>query len=440
MKQRITTSYVVLFALFCLNGCVNSEPKTGKRDSNTTAQIQNKDKSTEESKTKNSKEADTKLIKADDTKSKMKKADRESKTDIETFAFDSAIDFKHFMKLDLSKWEKVKTEKYEEGDAWGTTYQYKRDNQTLKYDDGVNSYGYNQNYKLFDANNKLLKERDFYYSDGQVEERVVDYTTAPPTEYIRTQEKKVAYDLWESDKKPIMASGDWTKSKLETQVEDEGEKNTPFKLTDVFSSWNTLKNAYSPDQNRDNTWLDVGFRAKYAMLKKYASLSMLEKAYGMPVFLSGPHKEDMDFYADDSFGHYNPAFISKLQKDIEAALRNPTSKEVIKKIYHQHLESMARTYQDAYLYVNDGNLKYFQESYKASLGMGDGSMQEEFRDYADNGYYGDNADYEAEKRENPNKNWYEAVTAPAFWVRRSLDGTDKQLFKLLEFVIEEMEK
>ena len=93
---------------------------------------------------------------------------------------------------------------------------------------------------------------------------------------------------------------------------------------------------------------------------------------------------------------------------------------------------MALTYKDAYLYVNEKpkRLKAMGGTYLQQLqqkgGTTEGSMQEIFRAYADS--------------QDGDSDWYEAVTAPAFWVRRSLDGTDKQIYELLNLIITEMEK
>lgn len=122
---------------------------------------------------------------------------------------ETAFNFPHFMKFDLKNWKKISEKEYEEGDSWGTIYRYQKDNQILEFNDGLSSYGYFQAFQLFDSSKKILKKRDFYYSDGFLNETVVDYTTEPAQEYKRNQEKKVDYKLWESTKKPLLVSGDW---------------------------------------------------------------------------------------------------------------------------------------------------------------------------------------------------------------------------------------
>jgi hypothetical protein len=216
-----------------------------------------------------------------------------------------------------------------------------------------------------------------------------------------------------------------------------------YKLMEVISLWSLLKHEYEPNKAEDGTWLDVGFRSKYAMAKKYASLNVIEAAFGAPVFLKGPHSEGMNFNSTTSFGYYNPDFISKLKSSIASALESPMFNMMIKKAYKQHFESMAVSYKDAYLFINSDpdKIKMLKEQYQSQLaqegGTTEGSLQEEFRSYADGEYFSVYAQGKAGEIE---VDIYERATAPAFWVRRSIDGTSKELFELLDMLMVEMDK
>jgi len=61
-----------------------------------------------------------------------------------------------------------------------------------------------------------------------------------------------------------------------------------YKLMELVYLWDLLQQQYGPDRERDATWLDVGFRSKYAMSKKYASIKMIEATFEIAVFLRGP--------------------------------------------------------------------------------------------------------------------------------------------------------
>ena len=218
-----------------------------------------------------------------------------------------------------------------------------------------------------------------------------------------------------------------------------------YKLMEMGYMWNFLSQSYELIRERDDTWLEVGLRSKYATAKKYASLEIIETTFGMSVFIRGPHKGEMNFNSKTSFGYYNPEFISKLKSNIEIALKYPMFKQVIKSTYEQHFKSMALTYQEAYRFLNDDpqQLAALQNQYLSVLaqpeGTTDGSLQEVFRGYADNGYFSDENEVQAYQMRNPDANWYEEVTAPAFWLRRSIDGTSKDISDLLNMIIKEME-
>lgn len=218
-------------------------------------------------------------------------------------------------------------------------------------------------------------------------------------------------------------------------------KDQVYKIMEVAYLYDLLKVNYEPDMFRDGTWLEEGFRSRYAMAKKYASLEILESTYGTPVFLRGPHGADMDFNSKTSFGYYNPDFIKALRTSLEAALDSPVYRMVLKKLYTDNFKSMALTYQNAYSYLNNDaqELQRLKASYLMAMaapgGISNGSLQEEFRMYADKGL---SVNPQIYKTLNPNPDWYESVSAPAFWLRRSIDGTDKDLYDLLSMLINEL--
>lgn len=207
-----------------------------------------------------------------------------------------------------------------------------------------------------------------------------------------------------------------------------------YQIMEVAFLWDLLKEGYAPVRERDDTWLEEGLRSKYAMAKSYASITMVEEAFGVDVFVRGPHSEDMNFNAKTSFGYYNPAFIARLRSGIETALSKPVFKKVLKGLYENHLSGLAKTYHNAYNHLNKDEkyLKGLQSRYLMEMaqpgGIDTGSFQEEFRNYAE------------DLQKNEDANIYEAFTAPAFWLRRSIDGTDQQWFDLLDMVIKEMDK
>ncbi len=463
-SKHLISIWMTVFFFILLSGCNNTvtftEGEGGKEktENKTEADTEVADTDEEEEEKDKPSAAKSKITKVskkggeeeeEKKETETSEEEKSTKTDTKKVKKGSAVtvyDLPKFMRFDLAEWKQVSKKAEEgEGDAWGTTYVYKKGNQTLEFIDGYGSYGYFPSFKLLDAKKKVLKEWSFNYSDGYMTERVVDYTTDPAKEYTREDEKKVAYEKWESPNRPINVDKKWKVKELggksTKKAANKADTNTPKgKLTQVTSMWNGLKQGYSPDKSRDGTWLDVGFRSKYAMAKKYASIKMVEAAFGMPVFKKGPHKGDMDFNNKSSFGHYNPEFIEKLRMTIEDdILADPKLKAEFKKIWKSDLESMARTYLEAGMFVMDDQdrLKELQKKYKAAMKTGNGSMMKEFSDFAENGYKDLHPSY---KKKNPNRDEYEAISAPAFWVRRSIDGTDSQLLGMLDMIIKEMER
>lgn len=213
----------------------------------------------------------------------------------------------------------------------------------------------------------------------------------------------------------------------------DGTDTPTYKIMEVTYLWELLSQGYEPSWEEDDTWLNVGFRSKYAMTKKYASLEILEATFGTKVFLRGPHVGDMNFNSRTSFGYYNPEFIKEVKASVEQVLRNPIYKKAAAQVYRGHLKSMAATYLDAYhhLHKDPKTLAKLKTQYITEMaspeGIDGGSFQEVFRSYAES--------LEREKGADV----YEAFTAPAFWLRRSIDGTANSLFSLLEMVDKELQ-
>ena len=145
----------------------------------------------------------------------------------------TVYNFPNFMKFDLNDWELLWEKEHEIGDAWGTAYRYKKGSQELEFDDGESTYGYYQDFKLFDSNGKLLKERNFFHADGLISETITDYSRKPAIQYTRAQEKAVDYDLVNSPDKPLTASGEWKKSTIGAEKAPWAKKS--YSIPDQFA-------------------------------------------------------------------------------------------------------------------------------------------------------------------------------------------------------------
>jgi hypothetical protein len=224
---------------------------------------------------------------------------------------------------------------------------------------------------------------------------------------------------------------------LEVVQESISQSLYQAKMDEVVKVWDAeAQKLGEPDKSSDQTWLDVGLRYPYAVLKAYASLEKIEAAAGLKVFVSGPHSKDIDFKSQNSFGHYNPAFVTRTLQTLKTANAIAAFKTLAQQVYDKHLKTTARGYYKAYQYVNNSpqiqgsqgtiTLGEIMDTYKRNMteestSSGD-YIQNIFNDYASS-------------EEKAGMDPYVASTAPGFWTRRKIDNSDKEFFALLEYII-----
>ena len=221
-----------------------------------------------------------------------------------------------------------------------------------------------------------------------------------------------------------------------------GQRELKEQYKKVLQDWDNVALAF--DAPYKNDWLPTGVRYKYDMLKDYIGIEMLEKLSGEKVFLeSGAHTDGLNLNNANAFGHYNPQFVSTVHESLISFLMNDDAKESTQAFYNNNLQMTARNYYLAYQFVNSEETIVWQdrewtkediiETYQDILngdvqkyGSGADFLSEIYRGYAD-------------AAEADGYNWYEADTAPGFWIRRSMDGTAKNFIGLLNAVLEEMD-
>lgn len=192
-----------------------------------------------------------------------------------------------------------------------------------------------------------------------------------------------------------------------------------YKMEEALGQWTSKETALGgADRDRDATWLDVGIRYKYAVLKEFVNPEMMKKVAGVPVFVSGPHTEGID-YNSSEFGHYNPLFLKRVKGVLKTALQREAFNSLAQSIYDSKLKVMTRTYYRAY--------QAMKKEGDAVEKYGTTYDQEAFRTYADS-------------EEKVGYDWYESVVAPGFWVRRMADGTDATFFELIDMVVKAYDK
>jgi energy-coupling factor transporter ATP-binding protein EcfA2 len=234
----------------------------------------------------------------------------------------------------------------------------------------------------------------------------------------------------------------------------------------VCADADCMQSKLQPDGFDCQTVWDYGFRYLYCSIRGVIGIPKLQAISGLSIFLpGGPHEHELNLGDPARFGHYNPKFLAWADHYLIPDASDTWSKQIFARVYTAYIGTIARAlyhahevmfvdakgYQDflgryqAAKKAYKGNDGYFESNpmpletlkarylaHIASQGtaskVGDGStkgmtasevLQEDMR-FA--------SDYLADKGDN----WYVANVAAGFWVRRSIDGSEAQMFRMLQ--------
>ena len=176
-------------------------------------------------------------------------------------------------------------------------------------------------------------------------------------------------------------------------------------------------------------WPDGGIRIAYYHLKTFYSYEDLVKLSPVPLFLSGPHGQDhLNLESDDSFGHYNPAFLSWVSVQLDALLSDTALINASTELFGQYLAETLLTYWDTHEILREHRSEFealladYQERIDTARLPPDYYYNTAWngRDYLD-------SIKKLDDMHNIN------VIAPAvyFWLRREIDGTRPQVIRML---------
>lgn len=206
------------------------------------------------------------------------------------------------------------------------------------------------------------------------------------------------------------------------------------KIRLTVADWQNMNANARLDPEIISSWIpESGIRGRYQIAKQALGKSVLESIIGEKAFLSGPHKEDINYNSARDFGRYNPKFLTKLHTSLASLFSNKIFVDNAQALYDQELKRYLRTYYLAYeagannQEVMDGYLAILArepQKYSESVFLSEPSfyLQESFRDFA-------------ESLEKEGYDVYEGFACPGFWVRRSIDGTADEFFELLALTI-----
>jgi conflict system STAND superfamily ATPase/TIR domain-containing protein len=220
------------------------------------------------------------------------------------------------------------------------------------------------------------------------------------------------------------------------------------------------------------TALESGFRYLYCLIRSAISFDKAQAISGLSIFLpGGPHdNKELDLSDPFRFGHYNPEFLDWVEDHIipdrtdawfrgvtqlvyetrvgptaralyhshEILFATPERYQVFEKRYQtvkkDYLERLRRRQTNESRFELHGDLVAFEEI-KARYQK---RIDEKGSDIA-NALSDDVrwlSDYLATDKGD---DWYLANTAGGFWVRRSIDGTEPQIFRLVEKLLQTFE-
>jgi hypothetical protein len=182
-----------------------------------------------------------------------------------------------------------------------------------------------------------------------------------------------------------------------------------------------------------------GMRNFHCHLRTKISWAALQALAGVPVFLSGPHTQrHLELSSRTSFGHYNPEFVRWLGASFIPAASDPTFRAATQRVYDRYVRPLARASYVSHQKLH-GNRAYLKSEASGLLrqlatGRSDASPYEKYFFFM-NPKFLDHADQTSWLMDHGmDGGWDGNVvnTCVAFWIRRSIDGTDGEFFAALE--------
>lgn len=200
----------------------------------------------------------------------------------------------------------------------------------------------------------------------------------------------------------------------------------------------------------EQTWIpELGIRGLYCHVKAFLSYERLQALLSENIFVQGPHDGgSLNFKAPWDFGYYNVDVLKRLTEQV--ILPSLTDVEFVaatQDSYDDYLKALARSYYAAYQFLHTADAAWVgnpigvsyqdheavyadRESIEASYlehleqqSLPDDFLQEVFREPTDR--IVDESDPE----------WYNVNTAFGWWLRRSIDGSEQEFFRILELFL-----
>lgn len=217
-----------------------------------------------------------------------------------------------------------------------------------------------------------------------------------------------------------------------------------------------LGTANQPDGFDCNTYLESGFRHLYCSLRSVISYQRVKSIAGVDPYISGPHGDELNLSAT-SFGYYNPAFLDWVDTYIiPAEMADPDFAAQAQLVYDSQLKDMVRAlfwthqiylgppqyrqaFEDYYRSGTEHEWTGWGGSVEAAESLDWNQMVEQTKNPDDKPQWGNRPGAEVVINDYVEGalggDGYMADTAGPFWIRRTIDGTEAQVFALLTKVM-----
>lgn len=180
-------------------------------------------------------------------------------------------------------------------------------------------------------------------------------------------------------------------------------------------------------------WPNGGIRIAYYHLATFISYQAISNLSPYPVFVSGPHGTvNLNLNSSQTFGHYNPKFIRWFQDHLIEVL-DKSFVQLTRDSFQTYLGNTTKTYWATYTILNQ-----HPEEFNALLQ--DYEQRLTKRSVPDSYYYNiawqENSDrYNSLSELSATYDMNVVAPAVYFWLRRHIDGTDEQVFAMLEHLL-----
>jgi ankyrin repeat protein len=169
----------------------------------------------------------------------------------------------------------------------------------------------------------------------------------------------------------------------------------------IRSVWLDLDKALSQP-----AYYELNIGHVYKRVSRLISISKLSDLSGMDIYIKGPHLKDrLNLHIHSSFGHYNKEFVVWMKDNLIPGADDKRFRSVTRSLYNKYLRDLALHLYRLYVKMQ----KYPDEIRKAREMYLEAMAKGKAFSYISNGIRWDN-----------------------FWLRRSLDGTDREFFRGLE--------